>query len=145
MLAEIRPALGRDIEQLRSIHQELNRPRRDLYDSGEFIIAWLNGIAVGCAATNLGQSSAYFYGLAVRRNWQRQGLGGQLMQARLDALRRTEADYAISLVMFWNSRFFRKYGFIPVKREEMPKSAEHFLDLTNPVFRKSAVMLRSMR
>jgi N-acetylglutamate synthase-like GNAT family acetyltransferase len=45
--------------------------------------------------------------------------------------------------MFWNSRFFRKHGFEPVKRTEMPASAAHFRELSDPVFRRSSVMLRS--
>jgi hypothetical protein len=68
-----------------------------------------------------------------------------MMKARLDALSRTGADYAVALVMFWNSPFFRKFGFAPVKREAMPSSAAFHADLMNPLLRRSAVMLRSMR
>jgi N-acetylglutamate synthase-like GNAT family acetyltransferase len=143
---EIRAAASeRDVELIRSIHVELNRPLRDAYWASEYLIAWLDGLAVGCAATTVYAEGGYFYGLAVRRGWRRQGIGGQLMEARIGALRALGAEYAVALAMFWNSRFFRSHGFEPVKREVLPTSAMHHLDLVNPAYRRSAVMLRRLR
>jgi predicted N-acetyltransferase YhbS len=88
---------------------------------------------------------SYFYGLSVRRKWQRQGIGSLLMEARLDATRSGHAEYAVALVMFWNSRFFRKHGFTPVKRNLLPESALHHPDLTNPAYTRSAAMLRCIQ
>lgn len=142
MQVEIRPAAELDCELIQTIQRELRRPSRESYHAGEYLIAWVAGIAVGCAATAVHEKSGYFYGLAVRRAWQRQGIGGQLMAARLDALRRGRADHAVALAMFWNSRFFRKHGFAPAKRSELPRSAAHHSDLTNPAYRRSAVVLQ---
>jgi N-acetylglutamate synthase-like GNAT family acetyltransferase len=145
MSIEILRASNADRDRIQEIHRELNRPARDSYACSEFIIAWKEGEAVGCAATSAYQDGGYFYGLAVRRSWQNQGIGGQLMQARIDALSGARADYAVALVMFWNSRFFRKFGFAPTKRELLPASATFHADIKNPLLRRSAVMLLSMR
>lgn len=145
MNAEIRSASIEDERHLHDIHQELNRPMRNVYLANEFLVAWLDEEAIGCAGTALYQDGAYFYGLAVRKQWQRQGVGTQLMQARIDLLGGTTVSYAVALVMFWNSRFFRKFGFTPIKRHLLPKSAIFHSDLTNPLLRRSAVMVRSVR
>jgi N-acetylglutamate synthase-like GNAT family acetyltransferase len=145
MSPEIRKASKTDLNHIQAIHRELNRPPRDSYPHEEFLIAWIDGEAIGCAGASVYQDGGYFYGLAVRRDWQKQGVGGKLMQARIDALSGTGAHYAIALVMFWNSRFFRKFGFAPIKRELLPSSATFHADIKNPSLRRSAVMLRSMR
>jgi N-acetylglutamate synthase-like GNAT family acetyltransferase len=142
---EIRIGREQDAELIRSIHLELKRPSRDHYLANAYLVAWLKGEAIGCAATSVFADGGYFYGLAVRRAWQRQGIGGQLMEARIGALRALRAEYAVALAMFWNSRFFRSYGFEPVKREKLPASALHHPDLRNPALRRSAVMLRWLR
>jgi N-acetylglutamate synthase-like GNAT family acetyltransferase len=67
------------------------------------------------------------------------------MEARLQALRASDADYAVALAMFWNSRFFRKHGFAPVKRNLLPASAVYHTDLTNPAYARSAAMLRLLK
>ena len=142
---EIRIGTEQDTELIRSIHLELKRPSRDRYLAGEYLIAWLEGVAIGCAATSVFGEGGYFYGLAVRRTWQRKGIGGELMEARIEALRALRAEYAVALAMFWNSRFFRNHGFQPVKRQILPASALHHSDLRNPALRRSAVMLKWLR
>lgn len=142
MQVEILRGIDPDSDTIREIQRELRRPSRSDWKPSEYLIAWRDGTAVGCAATAFHGEGGYFYGLAVRREWQRQGIGSQLMEARLDALRFLHAEYAVALVMFWNSRFFRKHGFTPVNRNLLPASALHHADLTNPAYARSATMLR---
>jgi N-acetylglutamate synthase-like GNAT family acetyltransferase len=141
MHVQILKARVHDSDTIYKIHRELRRPSRTDCDPNEYLIAWHDGIALGCAGTALFAEGGYFYGLAVRRAWQRQGIGSRLMEARLDMLRALHAEYAVAMMMFWNSRFFRKHGFAPVKRNLLPLSALHHPDLTNPLYRRSAVML----
>jgi len=138
---EILNAQEHDGELIREIQRGLNRPFRSDCKASEYLIACRDGMVVGCAATELNEEGGYFYGLAVKREWQRQGIGGQLMEARLSALRASQRKYAVALVMFWNSRFFRKYGFSPVKRSLLPVSTTRHSDLSNPAYARSAVML----
>jgi N-acetylglutamate synthase-like GNAT family acetyltransferase len=142
---EIIKATEQDHETIGEIQRELRRPLRTDCRASEYLIAWLDGTAVGCAGMALYLEGSYFYGLAVRREWQRHGIGSQLMEARLDAVHALQAEYAVALVMFWNSRFFRKHGFTPVKRNLLPASALHHPDLMNPAYAKSAAMLRSIK
>ena len=144
MQVEIRRASPLDLSQIRAIHQELNRPTRGPYAHGDFLIAWKGKEPIGCAGTSVYEDAAYFYGLAVRRDWQKQGIGSQLMQARIDVLRGAGIRYAVALVMFWNCRFFREFGFSPIRRELLPSSASVYSDITNPLLKRSAVMIRSL-
>jgi N-acetylglutamate synthase-like GNAT family acetyltransferase len=144
MKVEIRAARDQDSELIRKIQVDLKRPVRAGYSAGEYLIAWHGNVAIGCAATSPQPGGGYFYGLAVKREWQRKGIGGQLMRARLDRLRTVRAGYAVALVMFWNSRFFRAHGFAPFKRGELSLLGANHSDLTNPVFLRSAVMLRGL-
>ena len=144
MKVEIRAARDQDGELIRKIQVGLKRPVRADYRAGEYLIAWHGNVAIGCAATSPQPGGGYFYGLAVKREWQRKGIGGQLMQARLDRLHAVHAGYAVALVMFWNSRFFRAHGFAPFKRGELQLLGANHSDLTNPVFLRSAVMLRGL-
>jgi N-acetylglutamate synthase-like GNAT family acetyltransferase len=144
MNVEIRTARETDCELIRKIQLDLKRPPREDYRADDFLIAWQDKIAIGCAATSVLPGGGYFYGLAVRREWQRKGIGSQLMRARLDSLRAAHARYAVALVMFWNSRFFRAHGFSPIKRSELPRLGAAHSELTNPAFRRSAVMLRGL-
>lgn len=144
MLIEVLPAMPADTAQIRAIHAGLNRPARDEYVAQEFLIAWHEGEAVGCAGIAIHADGGYFYGLAVVRSRQRQGIGSLLMVARLDRLREYDADYAVALAMFWNSRFFRKHGFAPLKRSLLPASALWHRDISNPTWNRSAVMFKSL-
>lgn len=145
MHIEIFRGTDQDLDAIRDIQRELNRPMRSDCRASEYLIAWRQGIPVGCAATALHMEGGYFYGLAVRRRWQRQGIGSQLMEARLEALRVMHAEYAIALAMFWNSRFFRKHGFIPVKRSLLPASVLYHADFSNRTYARSAAMLRNFK
>lgn len=142
MKIQVLNAAEHNREEICRIHMVLNRPARACYDPTEYFIAWRDGVAVGCAGMRLWGDYGYFYGLAVVRSCQRLGIGSLLMNARLDAMRNQQAKYAIALAMFWNARFFRKHGFVPIKRSELPNSALYHCDLTNPLYKRSAVMIR---
>lgn len=144
MTIQILRAREKDQQAICEIQRELKRPFRANLNPCEYFIAWQSDTPVGCAATSFYAQGAYFYGLAVRREWQRQGIGSQLMDARLEALRVVHGEYAIALAMFWNSRFFRRHGFSPIKRNSLPPSALHHPDLTNPAYARSAVMFRTI-
>jgi N-acetylglutamate synthase-like GNAT family acetyltransferase len=145
MPVEIYQATAKDISSIRAIHSDLKRPLRPTYPASEYLLARKDGDVVGCAGTCLYEDGAYFYGLAVKRAWQRQGIGSQLMKARLEVAEAVQVDYAVALAMFWNTRFFRKHGFAPVKKPLLPASALFHSDLTDPVYRRSATMLRLLR
>ena len=144
MNISIRPATQEDCPLIRGIQVELNRPPRADLRAAEFLIALCDGTGVACAGTARNQEGAYFYGLAVRRSCQKKGIGSALMAARLDSLSGSHLKYAFALVMFWNSRFFRKFGFAPVKRRDLPASALTNSDLANVGFKRSSVMFRAL-
>jgi len=145
MLVEIYQATAEDVSSILAIQRELNRPLRPEYPVSEYLLVRKDGDVVACAGTCIYRDGAYFYGLAVKRDWQRQGIGSQLMRARLEAAKTAQVEYALALAMFWNSRFFRKHGFAPIKRTLLPASAQFHSDLADSAYRRSAAMLRRLR
>jgi N-acetylglutamate synthase-like GNAT family acetyltransferase len=111
-------------------------------DPQEFLIARVDEILVGSAATSPNKEGGYFYGLAVRREWQNRGIGSALMMRRLDDLEKSGRSYAVALVMFWNSSFFRHFGFTPVPRISLPLSSKVHPELLDAKFKRSSTMVR---
>ena len=71
-------------------------------------------------------------------------LGYRRISIMTNGRRSGHFPYAVALAMFWNSRFFRAHGFVPVKRSELPPEAACHAELADPAFRRSAVMLRRL-
>ena len=140
----IRPATEEDWAVIRGIHEDLRRPLRTNCYPLEFLIAWRDGVGVGCAGTARNSEGAYFYGLAVKRSCQRKGIGSALMTARIESLDGSHLKYAFALAMFWNSRFFRKFGFTSLNRSDLPASATTHTDLAEGAFKRSCVMFRRL-
>lgn len=75
-----------------------------------------DGRTIGCARI-VGDGAMYFYlqDVLVHPEHQRRGVGGALMDALLDFLRRTARDGAfVGLMAAWNAQpFYERYGFTP--------------------------------
>jgi len=145
MPVEIYQATAEDISSICAIHRDLKRPLRSAYPASEYLLAREDGEVVGCAGISICKNGAYFYGLAVKREWHRRGVGSQLMKARIELAKAAQVEVAVALAMFWNSRFFRKHGFFPVKRALLPAAAHFHPDLADPAYRRSAAMLCLLR
>jgi predicted N-acetyltransferase YhbS len=87
----------------------------------------------------------YLFGLAVKRDHQKLGIGGALTQAQIERVRRNEGLLMVALVMFWNARFFRHLGFASVKRTELPSSVSRLADFRSPLYIHSAVMSKRVK
>jgi N-acetylglutamate synthase-like GNAT family acetyltransferase len=82
----------------------------------------------------------YLYGLAVHRDYQHQGIGSKLTKARLDGILKRQGRAAVVLAMFWNVRFFKRFGFRTVPRIDLPSSIRQLADFRNPTYRRSAAL-----
>ena len=86
----------------------------------------------------------YLYGLAVRKEYQRKGIGTALTEARIDRVRKNRGTRATALAMFWNVGFFRGLGFATIRRSELPPAILALDDFVDGRYRRSAVMVRSV-
>jgi N-acetylglutamate synthase-like GNAT family acetyltransferase len=135
----IRPALMADRRSIVQLHRSLHRPLRRVLIS-EYFVAEREGEIVGCAAVRVFPTAGYLYGLAVRQDCRRAGIGAALVSARMAAIAGAERKVAVLLAMFWNVAFFRKLGFATVRRDELPPMIRRIGDLRNPRYKRSAVL-----
>lgn len=101
-------------------------------------------LLVGCAAVRLTSTGGYLYGLAVRRENQRRGIGSALTHARVHRVREDGGRLAAVLAMFWNVRFFKRLGFRLTPRKELAPSIQQLADFRDPLYRRSAALVLSL-
>jgi len=106
----------------------------------EYFVAEGNDQIFGCAAVRMFSNGGYLYGLAVRRDSQRLGIGAKLTLTRMDAIRNNGGDLAVVMAMFWNVGFFRKLGFESIRRDELPSTIRRLADFRNLLYIRSAVL-----
>jgi ribosomal protein S18 acetylase RimI-like enzyme len=101
---------------------------------------------VGCAAVQLVMLDSglegYLYGLAVRKEFQRKGIGAALTEARMERVRANDGTRGIALAMFWNIGFFKKLGFETVRRHDLLPAILELPDFVDVRYRRSAVVVR---
>jgi len=141
------PARPEDAAGIQEIHETLHRPLRPETRVEEYLVAHKEGSGlVGCAAVAMVPTedgfAGYLYGLAVRKQCQRQGVGAALTLARVERIQQQQGHLAIGLAMFWNIGFFRKLGFETVKRGSLPKELVQWKDFSDHRYRHSAVISR---
>ena len=139
----IRAAEPSDGGAIRRIHHALKRPKRPLRTSEYLVAADANGV-IGCAAVRMFRGGGYLYGLAVRRQSQHVGVGSALTCARIEWIRQRHQPFAVVLAMFWNVGFFRKLGFVSIRRDRLPSCVRRLADFRNPRYKHSAVLWRAI-
>lgn len=99
----------------------LARPRSVLYEGiREFTLIEENGELVGAGSLHIiWEDLAEVRALAVKEAWARKGIGKKLVQAFL----KEAYDLGITQVftLTYQSEFFKKCGFNPKAKEEMPQ------------------------
>jgi N-acetylglutamate synthase-like GNAT family acetyltransferase len=128
-----------EASQIRRLHEELRRPKRPVRVS-EYLVAVDAERVVGCAAVRMFQGGGYLYGLGVKRELRRRGVGSALTRARVTAICQADGHIAVVLAMFWNVKFFKNLCFQSVRRADLPAIIRHLADFKNPVYKHSAVL-----
>ena len=168
MKVRLRPAAIADIPRLQQIEQDAATlfAGLDLIDVSEMatasisdhchaideglsLVAELGGRVAGFAIGSRYGRDVYLHELDVSRDYQRKGIGAELLRGFID-LSRAHGAPCIYLSTFrnppWNAPFYRKLGFEDVRRADyLPWMAEierrqaEFLDLTTRVFMRLAI------
>jgi len=84
----------------------------------------------------------HLYGLAVRKEFQRKGIGTALTEARMERVRASHGSQGVALAMFWNIGFFKRLGFETVRRRDLVTAILALPDFVDVRYRHSAVVVR---
>ena len=143
---DVSSARSGDISQIQESYLALRRPKRPDLRLEDYLVARHCGSLVGCAAVQLVMLDSglegYLYGLAVRKEFQRKGIGAALTEARMERVRANDGTRGIALAMFWNIGFFKKLGFETVRRHDLLPAILELPDFVDVRYRRSAVVVR---
>jgi amino-acid N-acetyltransferase len=93
------------------------------------LVALENGRVVGCVALEVYGDGALLRSLAVDPGWRGRGLGVRLTEAAL-SLARDLGRPAVYLLTETADRFFPRFGFRPVDRDDFPAGVKTSVEFT---------------
>jgi amino-acid N-acetyltransferase len=141
----IEPATQRDLPGIRALLERLHLP---LDGVGEhlptMLVAREAQEIVGTAGLELYPEGALLRSVAVAPRWQGKQLGQQLTEAALQ-LATTHGAQAVFLLTTTAERFFPKFGFEPIAREQVPPSVRQSVEFQSACPASAIVMRRQLR
>jgi amino-acid N-acetyltransferase len=123
----IRKAKIKDISEIQKLinyfaKQDLMLPRslNELYDNiRDFWVYEENGVVIGCCALHIcWQELAEIKSLAIRKDKQKRGIGGQLTSACINEAKQLGACKIF--VLTYNTAFFKRFGFKKIEYSNLP-------------------------
>jgi amino-acid N-acetyltransferase len=118
----IRPAKTADVKAIRELvdsyaapGQMLSKETVTLYESvQEFIVAEDNGVLIGCGALHiLWEDLAEVRTVAVKKEFQKQGIGKQILEAIIKRAR--ELGVGRIFCLTFQTEFFGRHGFVEIE------------------------------
>jgi len=146
----IRPTRIEDIDLLLAIEDSAGESFRDIPDlawvadddamstemhlqyvlQGTSWVAEVDDQLIGFVCAESADSNLHICELAVRREWQHQGIGRRLMKATIEHARGNQFQ-AVTLTTFkeipWNEPFYRSLGFEIIDQEKLNARLEQIL------------------
>ncbi len=120
---ELRPAFADDIKAVEVLLRSHDLPLDGVADflDRSYIIAETDGDVAGCAGVEIYADHGLLRSVAVAHPLQGLGLGDALVTALVD-LARSNGLQTLSLLTTDASRYFRRFGFETVAREQLPEA-----------------------
>ncbi len=114
------PHIQRLINDYASAGEMLPRSLNELYENlRDFFVAEAGGSLVGCGACHITwEDLAEVKSVAVAPEWQRRGVGRQIVTACLEEARQLEIKRVF--VLTYQQKFFESLGFVAVDKAELP-------------------------
>jgi amino-acid N-acetyltransferase len=138
----IEPARPGDLPAILELLSQQKLPADGLSDHLETtLVAKSNGKVVGSVAVEMYDDGGLLRSVAVAAELQGQGVGGSLTDAAF-ALARHRGLRALYLLTTTAERYFPKFGFEPISRDEVPRSVLTSVEFT-AACPSSAVVMRS--
>jgi amino-acid N-acetyltransferase len=107
------------------------------------VVAREDGRIVGTAALELYSDGALLRSVAVSAEHQGRGLGHELTEAAIAFARDRDAP-AIYLLTTTAERFFPKFGFEPITRDDVPQRVQTSIEFTSACPSTATVMRKSL-
>jgi amino-acid N-acetyltransferase len=140
----IEAASDRDLPEVRRLLERLRLPLEGVDDHVETMLVARDGSQiVGTAALELYADSALLRSVAVAQDQQGRGLGHALTEAAL-RLAGTHGADTVFLLTTTAERFFPRFGFEPITRDEVPASVQASVEFQSACPASAIVMRRRL-
>ena len=131
-----------DAPAIRKLLGRTGLPTAGFTDCGtEVVVARRGADVVGCAGLDVRSGGALLRSVAVSPDCRGHGLGVRLTEAALDRARQLAVP-AVYLLTTTAERFFPRFGFEPITRDEVPASVRLSVEFTTAC-PASAVVMRA--
>jgi amino-acid N-acetyltransferase len=138
----IERARATDYDAVAALLEQSQLPTEGLREALAWaVVARANRDVVGCAALELYASGVLLRSVAVAASIRGRGVGEQLTRAAL-TLARDERVPAAFLLTTTAARFFPRFGFEPIARDEVPADVRQSIEFTSAC-PASAVVMRA--
>lgn len=107
-----------------------------------FFAAVDGGTLLGCAQVIFFEGEAAFRYHVVDKPYRKQGIGGKLVDVRVQAARDAGATMIALSTKFYNYPYFVKRGWKTMHRWDLPAPYWYFIDFNDPDETQTAVLLR---
>lgn len=132
-----------DLPEVRSLLQRLSLPVEGVDDTLKMLVAREDGHVVGTAALELYEGGALLRSLAVDPRRQGKRLGHELTEAALRLAAHHRAG-AVFLLTTTADRFFPKFGFEPIARDDVPLSVQASVEFRSACPASAIVMRKHL-
>jgi amino-acid N-acetyltransferase len=141
----IEPARERDLPQIRALLERLQLPLAGVDEHlPTILVAREGGQIVGTAALELYADGALLRSVAVDPRRQGKQLGHELTDAAL-RLAATHGASTVFLLTTTAERFFPRFGFEPITREQVPLSVRESVEFQSACPASAIVMRKQLR
>jgi len=141
----IEPATERDLPQIRALLERLQLPLAGVDERvATMLVVRAGGEVVGTAALELYADGALLRSVAVDPREQGKQLGHRLTDAALELATANGAD-TVFLLTTTAERFFPKFGFEQIAREQVPPSVRQSVEFQSACPASAIVMRKQLR
>jgi amino-acid N-acetyltransferase len=141
----IEPATERDLPQIRALLERLQLPLAGVDERlATMLVVRAGGEVVGTAALELYADGALLRSVAVDQREQGKQLGHRLTDAALELATANGAD-TVFLLTTTAERFFPKFGFEQIDREQVPPSVRQSVEFQSACPASAIVMRKQLR
>ena len=141
----IEPATERDLPQIRALLERLQLPLAGVDERlATMLVVRAGGEVVGTAALELYADGALLRSVAVDQREQGKQLGHRLTDAALELATANGAD-TVFLLTTTAERFFPKFGFEQIDREQVPPSVRESVEFQSACPASAIVMRKQLR
>jgi amino-acid N-acetyltransferase len=142
---QIRPATSNDVDSVQALLRDCDLPIDGWREHVDSTLVAVDGARViGSAALERYGDAALLRSVAIDRDRQRRGLGGELTTAAI-RLAATSGTRELFLLTTTAETFFSRIGFVAVERAEVPDAVKQSVEFRSACPESARVMRLTIR